>query len=284
MPCKQSISELVRRFYRTYRNCSIPLGHSLLRRVLRLCLAQNQEVRLQSGLRLQLDLSKGNQEGIFWDDGAAETQLWWAIRELVPPGGLFVDCGANCGLMGLLASQYRRARVLFIEPHPRLARSIEANVRLNNFEDRAEVIQSAVSDASGESVFYENPTADGSHSIHENWGEGEMRLLGKVKCERLEDILQTRNMQRIDFLKIDTEGNDLAVLKGLGPYLRPSLTPLIYVEMGRDQEGILRLMDSRGYAGYVAFEKRRRAVVRRRNEYEKGGRVSFFRRINDSPW
>jgi hypothetical protein len=127
MAGKQSLTESARRFYRTYRGGRLRVGHSLLKRFLGLWLGLEQEIWLRSGLKLRLDLSKKNQAGIFWYDGDAEVALSWAIRELVPVGGVFIDCGANCGLMGLLACQCRQAQVIFIEPHPRLARSIEAN-------------------------------------------------------------------------------------------------------------------------------------------------------------
>src|SRR5438046_2176227 len=126
-------------------------------------------LRLRSKLRLQLDRIKENQNTIFWQDGDIEVQLYWAIRELMPLGGTFVDCGANCGLMGLLARRYRRARVLFIEPHPRLAQTIEANIELNEFAGSCELTQCAVSDRNGEADFYEDLRADGSHSIHKDW-------------------------------------------------------------------------------------------------------------------
>src|SRR6266699_1577078 len=126
-------SDFARHLFRRYRNGPITLGHSVFKRALASGLAEREEVRLRSGLRLQLDLTKGNQNTIFWQDGDIEVQLYWAIRELLPVGGVFVDCGANCGLMGLLARQYRRAKVLFVEPHPRLAQTIAANIQLNGF-------------------------------------------------------------------------------------------------------------------------------------------------------
>jgi len=74
--------------------------------------------------------------------------------------------------------------------------------------------------------------------------------LGKVRCETLKEIIQQKQLPHVDFLKIDTEGNDFAVLQGLGEYLRPSFTRTIYVEMTRHRENICALMASRGYAGF----------------------------------
>jgi FkbM family methyltransferase len=279
----KSLSESARRFYRSYRSARIPLGHSLVKRLLGHWLGRDQEICLRSGLKLKLDLSKKNQAGIFWYDGDADVALSWAIRELVPVGGVFVDCGANCGLMGLQACQCRQASVILVEPHPRLARSIEANIRLNRFEQRAELIEAAASDASGEVTFYENPTGDdGTHSIHADWGTGEKRVLGKVRCETLKDIIERKQLPQVDFLKIDTEGNDFAVLQGLGEYLRPSFTRLIYVEVIRDRESIYALMASRGYVGFCTIPRRGSELVRLQRISDQGGRVCFFRPLGGS--
>ena len=255
----------------------------MLKDFLGLWLGREQEVCLRSGLKLQLDLSKKNQAGIFWYDGDADLALSWAIRELVPVGGVFIDCGANCGLMGLQACQCRQARVILIEPHPRLARSIETNIRLNRFEQRAELIEAAASDTSGEVTFYENPTGDdGTHSIHEDWAAGEKRVLGKVRCETLKGIVERRQLPQVDFLKSDTEGNDFAVLQGLGEYLRPSFTRLIYVEMARGRESICTLMASRGYVGFATIPRRGRELVRLQRISDQGGQACFFRPLSGS--
>jgi FkbM family methyltransferase len=283
MPGKQSLSDSARHFYRNYRSGRLRVGHSFVRRFLGLGLGQYQEVRLRSGVRLRLDMSKKAQAGIFWYDGDADVALSWAIRELVPVGGVFIDCGANCGLMGLLACQWRHAQVVLIEPHPRLARSIAANIRLNQFESRAQLIEAAASDASGEVTFYENPTGDdGTHSIHEDWGREGNRVLGKVRCETLKEIIQQKQLPHVDFLKIDTEGNDFAVLQGLGEYLCPSFTRSIYVEMTRNRENISALLASRGYAGFSTVPGRGRELMQLQRISDQGGRVCFFRPLSGS--
>jgi FkbM family methyltransferase len=231
---------------------------------------------------MALDLSKGNQAGIFWEDGDVEVGLYWAIRELVPLEGIFVDCGANCGLMGLLARQYRRARVIFLEPHPRLAKSIAANIRLNNFTDSCELIEAAVSDTSGTVTFYENSVADGSHSVHQDWATdlGEMRSLGQVRCITLQEIIEAKKPPKIHFLKIDAEGNDFAVLKGLGRYLHPAFTEVLYVEMSREIRAITDLLQARGYIGFTAAVETRHDRTRLQQHYEQGGQAGFFQPLN----
>ena len=283
MAGKRYLSESARGFYRRYRCGPIRIGHSFIKALLGLWLGQEQTVCLRTGLKLRLDMSKKNQAGIFWYDGDADVALTWAIRELVPVGGVFIDCGANCGLMGLQACQCRHARTLLIEPHTRLARSIEANIRLNQFENRAELIEAAASDAAGEATFYESPAGDdGTHSLHEDWGTGEKRALGKVRCETLAGIIARQQLAQVDFLKVDTEGNDLAVLQGLGEYLRPSFTRVLYVEMARSRESICALMAGRGYTGFVTQPKRGPELARLQRIADQGGRVCFFSPLGSS--
>jgi len=270
-----SPATLARHFYCAYRNCPIRLGHSLIRRLLDPVLARHQVIRLASGLQLALDMARGNQNSIFWHDGNGDVNLYWAIRELVPLGGVFVDCGANCGLIGLLARQYRQARVVFIEPHPRLAQSVRANIQLNHFGDACEVIEAAVSDAGGEITFYEDPKNDGSHSVLADWG-GEMRAIGQVPCRTLREIAESRKLDRIDFLKIDTEGHDFNALKSLGEWLDPARVGVIHVEISRDHEAICELLRNRGYTGFVGLSRHRRLTARAKRIYEAGGPACFF--------
>ena len=110
----------IRRFYHRYRDGGFRVGHPVLRRLLQIGLDARQRIQVRDGLWLGLDLRIPLQQTLFWLDGDLEPQLGWAIREFVPTGGTFVDCGANCGHFGLEARACRQARVVFIEPHPGL--------------------------------------------------------------------------------------------------------------------------------------------------------------------
>lgn len=278
-----NIATLIRRGFQAYRNGPIRIGHSFIRRLFDPILNTKQEIQLRSGLKLRLDMSKGNQNAIFWHDGNVDILQCWAIRELVPVGGLFVDCGANCGLMGLLARQYHLAKVIFIEPLPRLAKSIATNIQLNGFASSCELIEAAISNQSGEITFYEDSKNDGSHAIQPDSGrEKDYIPLDKVRCLSLREIIEARALKKIHFLKIDTEGNDYAVLQGMGRYLAPSVTKIVYVEMTRDQRMICDLMRSRGYTAFAKKNLARRQIVQLQRLYERGARVAFFEPLNEA--
>lgn len=240
--------------YRAYRNGSLRVGHSLLRRMLARFVRGTWRVTLRSGLRMELDLSQGIQNTIFWYDGDVEPQLTWAIREFLPMGGRMVDCGANCGLFGLESRLHRQATVRFVEPHPTLGARVLRNIQLNGWEESCRLVAAAASDHRGRADLFLCDSNDGSHSLHADWPILGDRPSAKVEVAlvTLEDVLrQEFGSERIDFLKIDTEGHDFSVLRGLGDSLAPNRVAMLYLELGNHREAAMEWLKSRGYSGFA---------------------------------
>lgn len=271
-------AELLRRSYRVYRDSRLCVGHGAVRRLFRGLIARHQLITLGNGLRLELDLDREVQSSIFWFDGRLEPQLEWVIRELLPVGGTCVDCGANCGLIGLLALRLRRAHVVMIEPHPRLAASIRRNLELNGWQGTAEVIEMAASDACGSATLFENSRKDGSHSLLSDWEEGNLRRREiVVRSGSLESVLDGRpGFSQVDLLKIDTEGHDFAVLRGLGKWLEPGRVRVIYTELGREREDAALLLGRAGYQGFAYRPLGRKPMDRLMKRWRAGVPVGLF--------
>ena len=265
-----------RRLVRSYLNCRVQFGRNTLQEIFTRGLAARQTVEIVPGLRLALDLAKSNQRTLFWFHEIAEPSLQWTIRNLLPLGGTMVDCGANAGLMGLLALHYRSARVLFIEAHPRLQETVEANLKLNGCDDRATMLRWAASDAEGEAQFYLNETHDGLHSLTVQTGQSV-----KVRTRRLDTLFTEGVIERIDFLKIDTEGHDLTVLTGLGEHLMPARVPRVYIETGAALEPIAALMRARGYEGFSALRYPLDELWSRRRAEADGAQPRHFELLGD---
>ncbi len=276
-PSESSFATLLRRMFRAYRNNIAPVGHAVMRRAFQAMLARHQVVTLRNGIRLQVDLERVVQHSLFWLDGDMEPRLEWAVRELMPIGGTCVDCGANCGYIGLLARRMRSARVIFIEPHPELAATVRRNIELNGWQEDCTVVEAAASDGEGTAEFYENQSYDGAHSLLADWagGQSELRTI-RVRLNTLPAILASERVDRVDLLKVDTEGHDLSVLKGIGAGLVPGRFRVVYTELGRDKERGCDLMQAAGYEGFsyaaVSGGNLRRLVRR----HEHGMAVVFF--------
>lgn len=246
-----NFSRFARRLIRNYFFQRGRMGRSTLKKLLRPMLPGDQRVELEHGFVMDLDITRSNQEFIFWFYEELESSLQWAIRTLLPVGGTLVDCGANAGLMGLLAIHHRGARVIFIEPHPRLAKSIQGNLDLNRFSRHGTVCACAASDVDGSAPLYLDSRSDGGHSlVRDNAAAGASTT--RVETRRLEGILNKLSLERVDFLKVDTEGHDFQALKGLGSLLQPGKIDLIHAEMWGDYDGLWNLLTERGYRPFVS--------------------------------
>jgi FkbM family methyltransferase len=252
MPLKESpVAELLRHTFRTYRNLPICPGHPLLRRIFSSLIGRRQRICLRNGIRLEVDLVSVIQHTIFWMDGDMEPQLEWAVREFLPVGGTCVDCGANCGYIGLFAHRMRSARVVFVEPHPVLAAAVRRNVELNGWQKACTVVEAAASDKEGSAQLFESPDYDGEHSLLQDWAGGRKKVRPmNVRVVTLPGVFTEQGIGRVDFLKIDAEGSDFDVLKGLGTQLNPNHIRVLYAELGGNRTDGVRLLQDSGYEGF----------------------------------
>ncbi len=233
---------------------------------------------------MEVDLEREVQSSIFWFDGGLEPELAWLVREFLPVGGTFVDCGANCGYIGLMARRLRHAKVLFVEPHPRLAETVRRNLGLNGWLEECEVVEAAASESAGTVTLFESGDRDGSHSLLADWENpsGSRREIAVAACT-LSSLLEGRSgFERVDFLKIDTEGHDVAVLRGMGEWLCPPRVPVIYSEMGRDRESGWELLTRAGYRGFGYRALTRQPMRRLMKRYGEGAPVALFHPLDSA--
>ena len=180
-----------------------------------------------------------------------ETRL---IRKLLRPKDVFVDVGANDGYFSLLASKLvgRLGQVVALEPFPTTAIELRANVALNRFRNIA-VIERAASDNSDDLVLtMPHEVGTGMTTLRPVDGTSWC-----VKCDRLDNLLADLPAPR--FVKIDVEGAELRVLRGMekllqrdsGPYVLCEVTASYLKQVGDSAGELYALMDHFGYRAYL---------------------------------
>lgn len=124
----------------------------------------------------------------------------------ISPGGVFVDCGANVGELGLWARP-RGMRYVAFEPEGPEARCCD----LNNFDGKALTYRKALWHTSTTLEFYsEAETADGSLLAQSAGAQ-----VRKVEAVRLDEILAPADLARgTSVLKVEAEGAEPEVLQG----------------------------------------------------------------------
>ncbi len=274
---ESALAEFLRRTFRAYRNLPLSPGHALLRRLFRAVIARHQRIHMRNGIRLVVDLDSVVQHTIFWMDGDMEPQLEWAVREFLPAGGTCVDCGANCGYIGLFSRRMRSARVVFVEPHPVLAATVRRNIAVNGWEAHCAVVEAAASDKEGSAQLFESPDYDGEHSLLQDWAGNRKQVRGvDVRLTTLPKIFAEQGLGRIDLLKVDTEGHDVSVLRGLGAELRPDRIRVLYTELGRNRDEGIRLLQAAGYEGYAYLPRRGKELRRLIDGYREDRPLMLF--------
>lgn len=153
-------------------------------------------------------ISQSIKQSKIWAE--AETRLF---RELITPGMVVIDVGANIGYFSLLASTLvgSDGRVHAFEPDPVNCSLLRKNVRLNRAAN-VKVVQAALSNNDEPVHLFLDSQNKGDHRIWEPTGESRTSIT--VKCTTLDQYLhETSTVPR--FIKIDVQGAEGQVLEGM---------------------------------------------------------------------
>ncbi len=164
--------------------------------------------------------------------------------------GTFLDIGANIGSYTLVVSELSEAVVISIEPHPVTFGWLKENVRLN-CRKNVTCLNFAVSDQNGH-IRFTNGLDPSINRVVLKEGESNPATLS-IESRRADALCQEFRISP-DFVKIDVEGHELAVLQSLGSYR--SFSEVIVVENGERET--VRAWMKPNYAGpfYVHVDER----------------------------
>ncbi len=159
---------------------------------------------------------QGPLRGYRWRAGASNHGCWLGSYEqekqelfasTITPGSVVYDVGANVGFYTLLASELvgDSGRVIAFEPLPRNVELLRDHIHINNLSN-VEVIDAAVADRMGSASFDDQ----------RNPSMGQLSETGRmeVRTVALDDLVQGGTIPPPNFIKIDVEGAEEAVLKG----------------------------------------------------------------------
>lgn len=187
-------------------------------------------------VRVTVKLSDHIESQLFWFGyQEADQGLLDLLRRELPSAGVFVDIGANIGSFSLVAARAMSAgRVIAFEPSPLHFRRLENNIEINGFSNIT-AINSGVGATGGEAVLSRPVSSAGINN------SGTASLFG-VEDATQEVVSETVSMvrldeqlagARVDAIKIDVEGAEMAVLRGAAATLERH-RPVVYMEVDRE--------------------------------------------------
>lgn len=125
-------------------------------------------------------------------------------------GDIFIDVGAYVGVFTLEGAEAvgETGSVVAVEPEPRNGDLLLKNIETNGIKN-ATLVTKAIGDEKGRAKLYLSPHS-ASHSIAQRVGDNYI----EVDVDTLDNLVSELGLKRVDFIKIDTEGSELEVLKG----------------------------------------------------------------------
>ena len=137
------------------------------------------------------------------------------IKENVKSGDSVIDVGANLGFFTLPLSRFvgDKGRVFSFEPEPENFRALEKNILINKLQN-VTLENLAISNENGTTKLFISED-HGAHTIFEQTSH---KVTGKsidTHTIRLDDYFLEKSIDEISFIKIDVEGVEFEVLKGM---------------------------------------------------------------------
>jgi FkbM family methyltransferase len=210
---------------------------------------------------LLVELSPGNETcRSLFITGRYEPNEFHLLRAILRPCMVFVDVGANIGLYSLFAARRigEQGKALAIEPSVREFAQLRRNLELNGIA-QVQALEVAVSDCPGEADLLVAPAERSGHNTLGGFAyDTPLDHKERVRTERLDDIVAAQRLLRVDVIKMDIEGAELAALRGAASTLQ-QFRPLLLIEVsprslerqGTSSERLLEHLAAAGYRCYA---------------------------------
>ncbi len=173
-------------------------------------------------------------------DGFWEMWTTEAMLQFVRPGHVCVDAGANLGYFSLIMAELTGGggQVHAFEPNPRLASLLARSLDINGFGGRSRIHRLALADRAGEASF-KVPTGEpmNGYVAGDEDHDGEAPYIDdsreyRVPLARLDSLGIMP-----DFIKIDVEGAEEALWRGMAGILAARRPLTVLIEFVADRYG-----------------------------------------------
>lgn len=212
----------------------------------------------RAGFLWTLDLTDNLQRTLYFT-GSYDDVTVRAVRARLQPSDVVLDVGANIGTFTLpvAAMLGREGRVIAVEPAADTASILREQTQRNNLAHVVKVVQVALSDRPRHAYLRSGDDAadSGLRTL-----EGEGRPIGTpVRVTTIDLLCKEIGLRGVDVLKIDVEGHEQAILRGMTEILHDAPPRLIVIEVnspllaaaGSSPGTLLSMVSEMGYRGYA---------------------------------
>jgi FkbM family methyltransferase len=167
--------------------------------------------------------------------GDNELPVQQAVREVLRPGEVFYDVGANVGFFTVIAAAVAgpAGKVFAFEPVPLNFAYLEYNCRLNDFRN-VECVEAAIGSSSREETLLLAEYSGGA-ALESAGPPPDLAGAMRVPTFALDDWVAAGLGPLPNVVKIDVEGAELEVLRGMAEVLNRKRTKVVLEVDGPDE-------------------------------------------------
>jgi FkbM family methyltransferase len=194
---------------------------------------------------------------IYFERDSYEPVTTRFVMSHLKAGQTFVDIGGNYGYFSMLAAGIvgPAGKVVAFEANPALQKMIHRSIERNRFQRRVVSADVALSDSDQETVeFYvsTDPNQMGISTMYPWKGHLDAGNLSeqnriRIRTVRFDSWVESIPLDRIDMMKLDVEGAELCVLRGMGESLRKYMPRYIICETSLEGD-VAQYLGQFGYA------------------------------------
>ncbi len=183
--------------------------------------------------------------------GTSEPHVQRALELLLKPGMVVFDVGAHVGFFSVIAANLvgSHGQVVCFEPLEENCRLIKRNAELNGFP-HISIRCEALGDSDGKARFVTSSVAAWGRLAHISDHVANQTGEVAVDVRRLDGLLAERLVQPPDFIKLDVEGAETAVLAGAADVLAHH-TPVLLIELHGTNREVADILERHGYRTIV---------------------------------
>ena len=217
----------------------------------------------RNNINWELDLSEGIDLSIYLF-GKFEYEIIKTISQhKISKHPIIFDIGANIGVQTLQLSKYFKDSIVHsFEPTNFGFKKLKKNILLNPKLSKRIFINHS---------FLTNKINNLPKNIYASWNLknkknvhskhfGSLKTTGNAKSFKLDDYIIKNKISKIDFIKLDVDGNELDVLRSGYKFLKSKKTPIIfevapylYKEHGYSHSDLINLFEKLDYNFYNIY-------------------------------
>lgn len=196
-----------------------------------------------------------------WKFSALENFEAKIMEKFVKKGMCVLDIGANLGYYSLIFANLvgKNGKVYAFEPEPSNYRLLVKNIKANNYKNIIS-FQKAVSDSSGRIKLYISEEHKGDHRTYD---PGDGRHAINIQAITIDNFCG--NKIKPDLVKIDTQGTEFSIIKGMEKTIKRNSEIIITCEFwpsaiakcGINPEESLKKLQHYGFKVFLINEKKK---------------------------